>query len=966
MKTEATEQISSANVADAAPRVIRNLPGGWTTFIGREAEVRAVSEILSRPHTQLLTLVGPPGVGKTRLAVEVARQAAAGFEYGAVFVPLASVKDVSEVPNQIAKALGLQQNSMLSSPFALASKPVERHTLDETLLGFLRGTSVLLVLDNTEQIDNIANAILQLLDTDPSGERLRVIVTGRVSTRVSIEVVYSVPPLKLPDLNQQPSLKDIRSYDAVQFFLSLARQKKPELKIDSLSKAAAVVQICALADALPLGIQIAVGRLKQWSLPTLANIGRSDILRLSNRDINAPESQQSMERSISLSYDRLDSTEQTLFCRLSVFQGICRADAVREVCTADGMLDPATVDDLLWDLGEKSLLQPIELQGEVLVPHYSLLPIVRQYAYEKFAGDAGRDDIMWAYANYYLDLVRQARQELGSNRQMAWLQRLSSEENNLRSALDWLLDREQLAQALQLSASLWQFWWIKARFSEGARWLDRALALAEARYHTDNSDYADGNIVASVFALEERRLADAARYLDKSEHIHRTTDNHRGIAYTLIFKSALANAQGSTNVAALHIEESVALLRTEGDQWGLALALYYAGYASEGDDTQFITWEGVKDTKKATAAYEESRSLFGALGDDWGLAMSTIGLANLLYRNRRREEAVPLYEEGVRLLRRVGAFGQMCYPLSALGNIALAQGIFEAARGYFEEALPIHRKQNNIYSLAYAYNGLGEIARHEGRYAEAVPYYESAIGLHRDLRASYAQAGDTKRQLEVMFPEAWALQNLAAAWYFLNADSNSQVRAYYEEALTLFRQIGFLPGTRPGMISCLGGIAAVSSRDGDHRLAAALFGAADAKLQVKNAKKGHDLWLQPADLAHYDAVKLEAKQRTEEVNPDLWEKNRRAGRKLTWEMAVSIALGETALPIRDRAASDFTARELEVLKLMADGMKKAEIMDKLSISYHTLVEHERRIRRKRGVKRTMEAVIQARNEGLLD
>jgi DNA-binding CsgD family transcriptional regulator len=287
------------------------------------------------------------------------------------------------------------------------------------------------------------------------------------------------------------------------------------------------------------------------------------------------------------------------------------------------------------------------------------------------------------------------------------------------------------------------------------------------------------------------------------------------------------------------------------------------------------------------------------------------------------------------------------------------------AKEYFEEALPIHKEQNNLYSLAYSYNGLGEIARHEGRFIDAVASYRNAIALRSQMLITYERAGDTRRTLETLFPLAWEYQNLAAALYLLETNSSDESLACYKEALTLFRSIGFLPGTKPGIISCLGGLAALAARTNDYRTAATLFGASDTRLQG-NARREPEVVLQPADLAHYNLVRGESLRNIDRIGRELWELAWRTGRRLTLEEAVAIALQERTLSTIGKTSNDLTARELEVLKLRAQGMTTGVILEQLVISKYTLVEHERKIRQKLGTKQMLAAITRARELGLLD
>ncbi len=426
--------------AEPELRSKHNLPAQLTPLIGREQEVAAACTLLRRPDVRLVTLTGTGGVGKTRLALQVATALLDEFADGVSFISLAPISDPDLVVPTIAQSFDVKESRARS--------------LLDLLKVYLRDKHLLLVLDNFEQLLPAASQLTDLLTSCP---HLSILVTSRATLRVQGEHEFPVPPLSLPDLTHLPDLATLSQYEAVALFIARAQAVKPDFQVSDAT-APTVAEICAHLDGLPLAIELAAARIKL--LPAQALLARlgQPLAVLTGGVRDAPARQQTMRTTIAWSYNLLDADEQRLFRRLSIFVGGCTLEAIEALCAALDTQTPAVAMlDAVASLIDKSLLQQSE--QEAVEPRLVMLETTREYGLEQLVARGEEEATRRAYAACYLQQADDAYAKLRVDSQRAalleWLKR---EYENLRAALNWWLARAEGEMALRLAQALGRSW----------------------------------------------------------------------------------------------------------------------------------------------------------------------------------------------------------------------------------------------------------------------------------------------------------------------------------------------------------------------------------------------------------------------------------------------------------------------------------------------------------------------------
>jgi len=624
-----------------------NLPLQPTALIGREHEVAQVCALLRGSDTRLLTLTGPGGTGKTRLALQVAAEFLDSFADGVYFVALAPIRDPALVIETIAATLGVKEGG--DQPLLTLLK---RH---------VREKQILLVLDNFEQVSDAAPLVAELLEAAP---RLKALVTSRACLQIYGEAEFPVPPLALPDPRRLPPLERLTQYEAARLFIERARAVKPDFAISD-ENAPAVAEICVRLDGLPLAIELAAVRIKVLTpAALLARLSRR-LHVLTGGARNLPARQQTLRDAIAWSHELLPEVEQALFARLAVFVGGCTLEAVEAVCKADDDLvsDPL---DTIQALVNNSLVRQ-EVRGNA-EPRLHMLETIREYALEQLVARGEEAALRNRHASYYLNLAEAAQPRLDTDQQEAWLDRLDAEHDNLRAALAWALERGETELAVRLSTALWRFWEMRGYFTEGRRWLSTVL---DQSHEVDVALQAAVYSAAGTMAYHQRDHAQAIRCHQQALDLYPSLADKRGIAFTLNNIGVQWLEQGDFAPAIEHFTESLVLTQELGQTRTSAYTWHNLG--------EMARWQG--DYAQAAVLYSQSLAVLRTLGDHWAACYSLVGLGKVAGYQGNASQATEFYQEALALCQEQDHRELLAECLDGLAHSAarLGQGV-RAAR----------------------------------------------------------------------------------------------------------------------------------------------------------------------------------------------------------------------------------------------------------------------------------------------
>jgi predicted ATPase/class 3 adenylate cyclase len=718
-----------------------NLPVQATPFVGRDKVVADARRELLRPDVRLLTLTGPGGTGKTRLALQVAADLIDHFEDGVFFVPLAPTNDPTMVAAAIAQSLGVQE--------------AEGRPVIQILKDYLRDKRMLLVLDNFEQVLGAASLVADLLQSCPN---LKILVTSRAVLHLYGGHDFPVPPLELPDLQRLPSLDRLSQYEAVRLFVERAQAIRPDFTITN-DNAPAIAEICHRLDGLPLAIELAAARVRLLSPEAiLARMERRlPLLTGGARDL--PARQQTLRGAIAWGYELLDADEQALFRRLGAFAGGFTLEAAEAVCNPDVDLEVDLLDGVA-SLVDKSLLQQVDqADGE---PRFSMLGTIREFALEQLEVSGEAETVRRRHAEHFLALAEEAAPRLRGKDQVAWLARLDTEHDNLRAALNWFARTGAVEERQCLAASLWWFWFLRSYLSEGRAWLEEALQADPAQQRSRARDWAA--FVAGAVATLQSDFETARARLLESAAIFRELGDERGLAYPLIFLGQTSFFQADPATARTLYEEGLAVARRVGDTWASAIALFFSANSAFGSD----------EPERARDLAAESLALFRQAGDPWGKSMPLAVLGRLALLEGDHATARAQLGEALAARRLVGDKWGLAQVLNGVGDVARSAGDLIGARAAYEESLELFIETSSRAGIASAQHNLAHVAFGQGLYPRAAT-------LFRDGLIEFHNLGDRRGMAE-------CLAGLAAV---IGAEGEPEVAArLFGAAESLLESIG--------------------------------------------------------------------------------------------------------------------------------------------------------------------------------
>jgi predicted ATPase len=685
--------LSPPLLVSASPR--HNFPAQTTPLLGRETELADLGVLLETPACRMITITGPGGIGKTRLALAAATEQSDTFTHGAAFVPLQALSSAAFVAPAILAALdvGLQG---------------QRDPRDQ-LLDELREKELLLVLDNFEQLltpDQIQNegGVALLTDMLQHAPGVTLLVTSRERLALPGEWLFELSGLSYP---VSESIDDVEGYSAVRLFVQRAGQVRRKFALAD-DEAHAVARICQLVEGLPLAIELAAATLRTRSCTAIAAAIESDLSVLSTVLRAIPERHRSVWATFEYSWRLLSDEERRVFPRLSVFRGGFQEQAADQIAQASPQLLAALLDKswLRWDGVER----------------YDMHELVRQYAAEKLEQAGEATDTRKHHAAYFLGLAQTTDSKLRGPEQAIWLVRFEAEHDNLRAVLNWALDCLEIDMGLRLAGALGWFWYSHDHFIEGRAWLAPLLASAASPGVTAGARV-KGLIAAGALAIKQGDYPAAAQVLQASLTLAREVEDKPGIAHTLGVLGWMAVAQDDYTQAIAWSEESLRLYREIGDKWGIAQALSNLGEMrqSEGNYAQ------------AAALYDESLILAHEAGDKRGIAFLLSMQALLAQQQGDYDRTRALAEQSLRLFGELKETWGMAWSRFHFGRAALQQGDYGQAAVVLEETLALFEKLGDRQNTALALMALGNIAFERGDYGRTVVLGRRGLRLCREL-----------------------------------------------------------------------------------------------------------------------------------------------------------------------------------------------------------------------------------------
>jgi predicted ATPase/class 3 adenylate cyclase len=731
-----------------------NLPAQITSFVGRSKEIEQIKKHVEQ--YRLVTLTGSGGIGKTRLALQVASELLPDFPEGVWLLELAPLSDPALVPQAIVNTLGLIEQAD-RPPLTLLSD-------------FLRDKRILLIIDNCEHlIQACAQLAEALLHSCP---HLHILATSREALEISGETLYHVPSLVTPDL-LNITFDILPQYEAVQLFVERAQSVLRDFSLTQ-DNAHAIAQVCYHLDGIPLALELAAARVKVLRAEEIAVRLDDRFHLLTGGARTALPRHQTLRATVDWSHDLLSEPERTLLRRLSVFAGGWTLEAAESACEGED-IEKREILDLLTQLVNKSLILAEPKQGQET--RYRMLETIRQYAQEKLWA-MGEGEMMLAHhLAYFVDLAERAEPNLRAFDMVMWLDRLEAEYDNIRIALG-LAQESHVEAQLRIASALWWFWHIRGYRNEGVDWLERVLSIEAAE--RGGQPLTPGRAMIrgkALYVAGFLRLmfweTDKGRMLsEESLALFRELgqEGKRGMAYALWNLGVVAGQQPDLHRMKELMQESLALFQDVGDKFGIAQSIPHVeatalvdidyeraralaeeslalrkeigdkdGIADAlGTMGDIAFWQG--DYKQATIRFEASLALFREVGDKHGLAGGLFSLGETAKLEGQYEKATMILEEALALARDSGDKFRNAYILNTLGEVAAAQGDYESATRQYEEGLAVGQQTGNLGLITSGCCGLGRVALAQGDYERAIQKFEDALAASRNMGNKFGMA----------------------------------------------------------------------------------------------------------------------------------------------------------------------------------------------------------------------------------
>ena len=709
------EAFPQLRTLDAIPN---NLPMQITSFVGREMELIEALRLLER--TRILTMTGPGGTGKTRLALQVAAEVGDEFPDGVFFVALASVSDVEVVPSQILSSIGMQATARDESP---------AHSLKE----HLKARSLLLVLDNFEQVLNAAPLVADLVR---ASSRSKFVVTSRAPLQISGEQEMPVAPLPIADAGQINDLDELVHVASISLFMERAIAVRPDFQITD-ENASAVAELVRRLDGLPLAIELVASRLRL--LPVATILERLDARMLSSGSVDLPERQRTIQGAITWSYDLLDQPARRLFSRLSVFAGGGRLEEIETVCGPASDLGIDVIEGLSLLL-DQSLLRRVDADD---APRFQMLHVIREYAMDRLEDVGESAELHRRHLQAYTEMAEMVAPQLLRKDRRRWLDVMESDHDNFRMALEWAVAHQEVDLALRLASALWRFWQARGHLHEARRRIDAVLALpgGELRYRAKAMEALGG------IHWWQGRMEECGQVYEQVLSLQREIGDEREVANALYNFSLVVSFMGRQTGKVAQIEELTPLVdeadeiyQRLGDVGGMGDIQW-----SRGNAAAFI----LEDLPAAIEHMKKSADYYARAGNEFGLGWALFETGSMLRQTGEFLEGWEYLERGLALFsghRDVSAavlfIAQIAAVANGLGDVGRAHRLIGAftslqiTSGTDIVGIEVNQIPGMELSLLEALTG-----------DEAVPYREGRA-MSFDEAVAYALAGPTDEGFE--------------------------------------------------------------------------------------------------------------------------------------------------------------------------------------------------------------------------
>ena len=700
-----------------------NLPAPINSFIGRENEVLRIVAYFTDGQTRLVTLTGPGGIGKTRLALQVATELHNTYPDGVCFIALADLRQPTDIITEIAKALVLSLKST--------------QDVMEQVVSYLLGKTLLLVLDNFEHVMEASEDVKTLLFRCPT---LRCLTTSREPLKIAGEQRFTVPPLSVPP--EDTDSEAIRHYESVELFLARAETVAPGFELTA-DNAEAIGAICRAVDGLSLAIELAAARVRAMTpqhilerlavlLDSSSSSKSSAFLSTSDRDV--PARHQTLDAVIDWSYELLAPEEQRLLCQLALFSGGFFLEAAEAICSSTSTQSEPETIDLIFNLHDKSLLM---IEDYLTRTRYRLPAPLRLYLQEKQPVTAFRE----AHAHYYLTLAQELDSKLKGSEQSDALSEMAIELDNFHAVFKFAEETREWLLFGQLAVALSEFFYVRGLWNEGLEWLEQAeielnqqIDKPQQLKDTSETDetvfhltIADLQVALAKFYNERQECETARQLCEDALQIFKTMGQQLGIVKALNHLGIITRYEEKLEDADIHFTEALEIAKVLGNKWYIAFTLSNLG----------LTAYHRGHLEEARQRYTESLHLARELGDKRSIAYTLNNLGKTVHQQGLREEAKHYYTESLRVTRELSTSSAgIPYLLDSFGKEALRHGNYEEARHYYTESLEYRKDNSSPREIADSLYQFGQLARAEGK-------FEQCLCLFLRVASIYAETGST-------------------------------------------------------------------------------------------------------------------------------------------------------------------------------------------------------------------------------